>query len=112
MLGNVAGREIRGQHGAFGAEGPGKSRRQGGEKHRRTRAMLGACIALGVEVRIGSLAVRVGVVIMVGLRLRGDRRIRGGAEADRDRGETAQRHDGEQCQDDQEFCSFCHGAGC
>lgn len=112
MLGNVAGREIRGQHGAFGAEGPGKSRRQGGEKHRCTRAVLGAGVALGIEVPIGRLAVRVGGVISLGLRLRGDERIRDGAEADRDRGETAQRHDGEQCQDDQEFCSFCHGAGC
>ena len=109
MLGNVAGRERRGQHGAFGAEGPGKSRRQGGEKHRRTRAMLGACIALGVEVRIGSLAVRVDVVIMVGLRLRGDRRIRGGAEADRDRCETTQRNQREQRQNHEKCRTFSHG---
>lgn len=109
MLGNVAGREIHGQHGALGAEGPCKRRRQGREKHRRARAMLHAGIAVRVRFRIGCFTVRVGAVIMVGLRLRGGDCIRDGAEADGNRGKRAQRHQRKQRDHDEKCCGFSHG---
>lgn len=107
MLGNVAGGEILRHHDALGA-GACKRCRQERKKRRRARAMLHTGIAVGVGFRIGCLAVRVGAVIMVGLRLRGGHRIRDRAEADRDRSQSTQRHQREQRQHDEKCCSLSH----
>lgn len=70
--------------------------------------MLHARIAVCVRPRIRRLAVGVGAVIMVGLRLRGGDCIRDGAEADGNRGKRSQGHQRKQRDHDEKCCGFSH----